>query len=76
MKCKSCLTPQDGQCVRKLVERPCFEATFSLDIMHNLEVSGLRLMNVLCRLQKELDFHGLERKDDPAIFCAIEHTSV
>ena len=34
-KYKSCLTPQNGQRVRKLIERPCFEATFFTRHMHH-----------------------------------------
>lgn len=30
----------------------------------------------LRRLQKKLDFHGIERKDDPAALGAVKHTGV
>lgn len=31
---------------------------------------------VLCSLQKELDFHGLKRKDNLTVLCAVKHACV
>lgn len=37
---------------------------------------GLGCMRGLCRLQKELDFDGFERKDNLAVLGAVKHTRV
>lgn len=33
-------------------------------------------MKALCGLQQELDLHGLERKDNAAVFGTVKHASV
>lgn len=37
---------------------------------------GRWFVSALCSLQKELDLHGLKRKGNPAILCAVKHASV
>lgn len=37
---------------------------------------GFWFINVLCCLQKELDFHGLKRKNNLAVLCAVKHARV
>jgi len=37
---------------------------------------GLGFIGALCSLQKELDFHGLKRKDNLTVLCAVKHACV
>ncbi len=55
------------------------ERALGAELSHHLGYApGIRPLahERLCRLQKELDFHGLERKDDQAVVRAVKHTSV